>query len=140
MLLNGFKSFRANLSNLPEMISFICQCAMSNKITEDKIKEIELASEEALVNIIKYAYKNEQQGDVLIKCFSANDKFNIQITDSGEPFNPLDMPDPDISQNIEDRKIGGLGIFFIKQFMDTVHYQRHKDHNVLTMSVKLKSS
>lgn len=141
MLMNGFKSFKAHISNLSEMIDFISGFAEANKVAGDKVKEIELASEEAIVNIIKYAYNEvNKEGEVFIKCYSDNESLHIQIADSGNPFNPLEIPEPDISTTIEDRKIGGLGIFFMKQFMNNISYKREQDYNILTMSVTIKAS
>jgi len=140
MAINVSESFNATMSNLHEMIGFVSSCALSAGVNKYRIKEIELASEEALVNVIKYGYGDKQDGEILINCFSDNDRFHIHITDRGIPFNPLEVPNPDITLDIEDRKIGGLGIFFVKQFMDHIDYKRHQDQNLLSMSVNIQTN
>lgn len=128
----------ATLDNLPVFIDLVAQKAEEYGFGRKYINEIELALEEALVNVAKYAY-GEAGGDVEVNCRSfEGGVFSVEIIDSGVPFDLTTMPDPDIAADISDRKIGGLGIFFIRQLMDEVVYQRQEDKNILTMNMKIK--
>jgi len=123
----------AIIENLDKFIDFVHACAGEHISIDKKIMEIELAVEEALVNIFKYAYP-ETPGQVELKCDSGDSKkITIEIRDSGMPFNGLSRPDPDITADLRDRKIGGLGIFLIKKMADEVRYSRNGGMNVLTI-------
>jgi len=129
------KSIRlpAIIENLDKFIDFVHTCVGEYISIDKKIMEIELAAEEALVNIFKYAYP-EKPGQVEMQCDSDDSKkITIEIRDSGIPFNGLSRPDPDITADLGDRKIGGLGIFLIKKMADEVRYNRSGDTNVLTI-------
>ena len=101
----------------------------------EKIPRVELAVEEALVNIIRYAYEG-QTGDVELRGGIADDqRFVIEILDSGAPFDVCTLPKPDIHCSIKDRKMGGLGVFLIRRMVDELLYRREGDKNVLTMFI-----
>jgi serine/threonine-protein kinase RsbW len=109
-------------------------CAEKQGFSPDRIKDIELALEELLVNIISYAYP-EGEGPIEMTCRTdARNRLVFEIADSGVPFNMLAYGDPDTTAEIEERRIGGLGIFFVKQLMDEVHYRREDDRNILTIT------
>lgn len=102
---------------------------------DDKtIRKIELACEEAIVNIISYAYPDEK-GILLIQCEKKRGRFEITIRDHGVPFNPIDVEiSPEIDKPAQERRVGGLGIFLIRKAIDEASYQREKDENVLRLS------
>ena len=99
------------------------------------VSQINLAIEEAVVNSIMYAYPHDEEGEVELMAEWNDEKTELKFSlqDSGVAFNPLSVPDADISLGVDDRPIGGLGIFLIKQIMDKVDYQRRDEKNVLTM-------
>ncbi len=128
------KIFAAHLDNLYEMLLFIRSQAESIGFDEVEISKIELAAEEALVNIISYGYP-AMTGEIYVQCTASKDKgLKIVIKDNGIPFNPLSNAKRfDSSAPIEARSIGGYGVFFIMKIMDEVEYKRVDDSNVLTM-------
>ncbi|MGM0414695.1 MAG: ATP-binding protein [Bacillota bacterium] len=128
--------------NLDKMIDFVTDGLNELDIKEkDKyISKIRLACEEALVNIISYAYEEEiGQVEIAYSYNEANNEFKIELTDAGTAFNPLEKPDPDTSLPLEEREIGGLGIFMIKKIMDKVSYKREDGKNTLKM-IKILNS
>ncbi|HCY88193.1 MAG TPA: ATP-binding protein [Desulfobacteraceae bacterium] len=128
------KTLPANLENLASFQAFISQCAQTFGIAEPIIQKMQLAAEEALVNIFNYAYPEETKGDVTVTCSLASEgEFKIQMEDRGRPFDMLAKDDPDTTLSIDDRAVGGLGIFFIKQMMDRVDYRRDDGKNILTL-------
>lgn len=125
--------FAAKLENLEPMLDFIEQRAKGLGFDAKKLNGIRLASEEALVNVINYAYP-DKQGSMEIAYDSKDDKrLVVEIIDWGIPFNPLLMPEPDIESPVERRKIGGLGIYLARSIMDEVSYRREEDRNILTL-------
>jgi serine/threonine-protein kinase RsbW len=123
----------ATLGNLPAYLSVVRRCATSLGIDSKRILEIEIATEEALVNIIRYAYE-KKDGDVELRCRKEGDKgFIIEIRDEGSPFNPISLTAPDVHAGILERKVGGLGILIMKRLADTVTYIRDSTSNVLTL-------
>jgi len=131
------KRFKGVMDNLEEMIQFIL---LESKEIVDSVKidyQLRLVSEEALINIINYAY-GKGVGELKIDCETINDDtIFIEISDGGVAFDPLQKEDPDITLPVEERRVGGLGIFIIKNIMDTVDYKREDGKNVLTLTKKL---
>jgi len=127
-------TIEANMDNFEEMVSFVgdeCRNAgLEPKITN----KIHLAFEEAAVNIINYAYGDES-GTITIECDYIKEKkmFRIVLIDEGQAFNPLASENPNINAPVQDRPIGGLGIFMIRQIVDEIFYERIDNKNVFTM-------
>lgn len=95
--------------------------------------KIRLSIEEAVENIVRYAY---ERGDGWIEASTNNDGKSLEIVlkDAGKPFDPLDRPDPDLTLSVEERQIGGLGIYLCKQLMDSISYSYKDGCNILTMT------
>jgi len=126
----------AKHENLEKFLNFISVLAEQNDLSPDTTMKIRLAIEEALVNILNYAYP-ECSGDVEICCRKENDtKLILEIFDNGIPFDPLLLPKPDLTSNLSDRKVGGLGVFFMREMAEDVHYRREGDANILTLIFK----
>jgi len=125
----------AKLENLGRWMNGVSECARVQGFDEKKIGKIELALEEALVNICKYSYPDEP-GDAEVSCKQDNSRFIIEIVDSGIPFDMTSLPAPDVTSSIEERKIGGLGIFLIKKMVNDVSYRREGNFNILKLTIK----
>jgi len=108
----------AKLESLETFRSFVLQTIKDWHITQEMVSRIELVLEEVLTNIINYAYPT-QEGDVEVKCTRLNkDKLCFVIQDWGHPFNPLTENSPNLSGDLFERRIGGLGIFLIRKMVD----------------------
>ena len=128
------KKFEAKLSNLQSMMELIQSSAELVGFDKKDMNKIQLASEEALVNVISYAYPKDAPGVVEITCIAnVNKTLVITIQDQGLEFNPLEHQDVDTTAPLEERYIGGLGIFFFLQTMDRLDYSRNGNFNTLTM-------
>jgi serine/threonine-protein kinase RsbW len=125
------------LDFLYDFMEFVTSQARKQGFSAKRISEIELALEEVLVNIIKYAYKESGlNGSIEINCrFDDAQNLAIEIMDSGIPFDIFSAPEPDVDADIDERQIGGLGIFFVKQLMDDVRYKREDGRNKLTLFI-----
>lgn len=136
---NGFKTgsivFGADLKNLIGMVNFLKREMTKNKLSEKAQFAMISAGEEIFSNIASYAYAPEENGTIKIKTFVKNDKFYASFSDSGRPYNPLDKKDPDISQDIKNREVGGLGVFLAKKLTDEISYVYKKGLNILTIGI-----
>lgn len=108
-------------------------------LTPKQTREMNLALEEALVNVINYAYPEGTSGlitlDITVSADADGRHIALTLSDSGAPFDPTAQPETDISDSIDARREGGLGIFFYTNLMDSVSYRRSDDgHNILSMS------
>ena len=129
------KRYPARLEYLQQFMEAISHCAKEQGFNQKRIGEIELAAEEALVNIFNYAYQGNE-GDVEVICkLDPQDRLIIEILDSGVPFDVLSLGEPDTTADISERKVGGLGIFLIRKLMDDVQYQHEGTKNVLSLIV-----
>ena len=100
--------------------------------------KIRLSIEEAVENVVRYAYEGGLGWIEVGTSLDADKLFlTIVLKDAGVPFNPLAKDDPDVTAALEDRQIGGLGIFLCKQLMDSIDYTYEDGCNILTMKKKL---
>ena len=132
------KIFEATDENLEAVNDFIHEQIKPFSCQSQTLFQIDLAVEEIYVNIAHYAYSPDK-GTVQIACSvektaDAPAKVTVSFTDSGKAFNPLEKPDPDITLSVEEREIGGLGIFLTKKYMDSVLYERKDNQNILTLT------
>ena len=123
------------LDSLHPFLDFVSLFAQEQGFSTEKVSKIALALEEVLVNIIKYAYQGrDPAGDIEITCKPGDSHaLIIDVVDSGIPFDISSVREPDVAAGIDERRIGGLGIYFVKQFMDDVRYSREEGRNRLTL-------
>ena len=129
----------ARIDNLDEVLDFVNDALDRHDCPSSMQNQIDIAVEEIFVNIARYAYE-PQCGNVAIYIF-VGEEIVIRFEDSGKPYNPLEQADPDLDKPLNKRKIGGLGIFLVKQLMEKVVYTRVDNKNVLTITnTNLKSN
>ena len=126
-----------DVQEVPRMAEFVEMVCEEAGVDMATTMQLNLAIEEAVVNVMNYAYPAGTQGDVSLAACAEGDTLTFVLSDSGTPFDPTAKEDADTSLSAEDRPIGGLGIFLVKQLMDTVTYQRKEGKNVLTLTKKL---
>ena len=123
----------ANLANLSVISNVISEAMKQAKIDAAIIPRVLLAVDEACTNIALYAYP-ERKGYIWLTCWLNHDDFVISIEDKGKPFNPCSAPQPEIDVSLEDRRVGGLGIYLMRKFMDEISYKYDpRTGNKLTM-------
>lgn len=132
------KSFPANFKSLALISDFIVELAENAGFSPIDVYAIQTAVDEACANIIDHAYGQEDIGDIKIEVSQITNGMRIVLHDEGEPFDPMDVPDPDITSPLEIRRERGLGIFFMRKLMDKVIFEfSSKKGNTLTL-VKYK--
>lgn len=119
--------FTAQFENLDDVRNFIGEAASQCGLDESAVYAAQLAVDEAFTNIIEHAYDGES--DELIECNCQIDDFglSIRLLDCGKPFNPEAIPNPNLDADLEERDIGGLGLYFIRQLMDEVEFDFTRD-------------
>ena len=125
-------TFDNKIDQLEALPGFV-EDACSKFGIEDQAAGINLALEEALANVMLYAYPEGTTGTVTLKARGLEGGMEFILSDEGKPFDPTAAPEADISMDVDERPIGGLGIFLVKQIMDSVSYEYRDGHNVLTM-------
>jgi anti-sigma regulatory factor (Ser/Thr protein kinase) len=125
----------------------IGQLSLLNRFLEESMREygldsavfmnLKLAVEETVVNIISYAYPGKKKERITIRLKHDTGRLTVVITDTGIAFDPTNSKKPDISLPLEERPIGGLGTFLVRQMMTDVSYTRSDNKNILTMIKKI---
>lgn len=126
-----------DISEVPQLNDFIEAVAERLGIEPSTALQLQLAVEEAVVNVMDYAYPPDSVGEVSVTTTSDGQCLEIVISDSGTPFDPTEQEKADISLSAEERQIGGLGILLVNEIMDTVSYERKDGKNVLTLTKQL---
>jgi anti-sigma regulatory factor (Ser/Thr protein kinase) len=108
--------------------------AVAAGIAESDLAKLDLILEEILMNVARYAYTPET-GAVEVAYASAGPcKLRVEVTDFGRVFNPLEADPPDLSRGLADRPMGGLGVFLVKNMVDSIAYRREGDRNILSFT------
>ncbi len=124
----------ATLKNLEIFIDFVLKESEQLHFDKNLQTALRLATEEIIVNVISYAYPGGE-GDITVTTgcvLEPRSGLLVEISDHGTPFNPLSKPAPDLTVPIQERTIGGLGIYLLKELMDEVHYRYDAGRNVLS--------
>ncbi len=127
---NTYKNL-ASKENYKRFNTWLNDCFERNNVLFGLRQNIELSFEEIYTNIFSYAYP-DGVGEVEISIYKENDDVVLRFVDWGIPYNPLEKQDPDISLSPEERPIGGLGIFMVKQMSKDIEY-KYEDKNILTV-------
>ena len=104
------------------------------------VHDLNLALEEILTNIISYGYTDNREHEIKVRLSVQPGEVKAEVEDDGQPFNPLEAPEPDTAQSLQERTIGGLGIHLVRKLMDNLEYKRQGDRNLLTMKKKTEES
>ncbi len=102
------------------------------KLDKTLANKLDMCAEEIFANVAFYAYP-DAPGNIEAKLQKTNGRIILEFKDSGTAYNPLERPDPDITLPPEERPLGGLGIFMIKEMADEISYKREDDKNILTL-------
>ena len=133
-------TIEANVKSLDNVLDFINE-ELEKADCPPKIQvQIDIAVEELYVNIAHYAYTpNVGNAKILLDVNQETEPRSVSITfiDTGTPYNPLAKPDPDVTLPLEEREVGGLGIYMVKKSMDNITYEYKDGQNILTIEKNL---
>jgi sigma-B regulation protein RsbU (phosphoserine phosphatase) len=128
-----------DVKQVPQLNQFIQSVSGKLNLDRSLTSQLMLAVEEAVVNVMSYAYPLGTKGDITIEARATDQWLKFIITDEGKAFDPTQNTKADTTLNAEDRPIGGLGILLVQQLMDTINYERIDGKNVLTLKKNIQT-
>lgn len=127
-----------DVATIPQMSAFVENVCEEAGFNAADVMQINLAMEEAVVNVMNYAYPEGKTGEVNITAEVSDTRLKFIIEDYGSPFDPTTREDIDTSLGLNERSIGGLGIHLMRCYMDSINYERNENKNILTLRKKIK--
>ncbi len=127
------QSFPGRYASLAKIGDFVRDIAQNSGFQDFAIYSIEMAVDEACSNIIEHAYEGEDKGQIRCSCLVESGVLTITLEDTGHPFNFSQAPIPNLSDNLDDREAHGLGLYFIRRWMDEVYFETSDEGNTLIM-------
>lgn len=128
----------AELESLSVFREFISDCCSRHEVPSETVFELKLAVDEACTNVIEHGYKGMDPGSIILSFRIEPDRILVQITDFGHVFEPASAPKPDVEAALEDRPLGGMGLYLIYQTMDNIDYESSEEGNTLTFTKFIK--
>ena len=116
-------TFPGQYDSLAVISEFVTRAAEAANLDEHGVYEVQMAVDEACCNIIEHAYGGEGRGDVECSCRVNDEGLTVTLRDRGRPFDPSVVPEPDLQAELEDRDVGGLGLYFMHRLMDEVRFE-----------------
>jgi len=132
--------YKAVYDSLARICDQVSQAAIDFGFTKEEVYEIELAVDEACTNIIEHSYGGECEGNIEVKNFEDNGKFTIVIRDYGCSFTPDHVAAPDLVSPVNQRREGGLGLYFMRHGMDDINFQPIDGNGTILTMVKYKKA
>jgi sigma-B regulation protein RsbU (phosphoserine phosphatase) len=129
-----------DIQEMPALAIFIGSVCEDMRFDELTTAGVNLAIEEAVVNVMNYAYPAGIRSNILLEVVAEGDEVTFILRDNGVPFDPTTAPEVDVSLPAEERSVGGLGIHLMRHYMDAISYERVDNQNVLTMKKKLNNT
>jgi len=125
----------AYLQSLQDFREFLKEhCAGHPGIDDETLYDVQLAVDEACTNIISHGYRDLDPGSIILDLEIDPARLTVSLTDFGHSFEPSSAPLPDVDAPIEERELGGFGLFFIQQSMDDVDYRVTEDGNKMILT------
>jgi len=124
-------------SDIQPVIDKMAQSCREQGISDEAIHDLNLVLEEILTNIIKYSFGDALEHEIMIEMKRDAGSLQFRIEDDGKPFDPLDFYNPDIEEDFDDRRIGGMGIHLIRSLTDEMKYEFIQGRNILIVKKNL---
>ncbi len=118
----GILRIKALLENVPLAMDCVAEWAQKIGLDKRTLYEIQLAVDEACANVADHAYSGEEPGDMEVSCYLEGRLFTIRVRDWGRGFDPASVVVPNVDASLEERSLGGLGLFIVRQVMDHVQF------------------
>ena len=130
-------TLKNRLSDLDKIKAVVSKMSGAVDCTRRKLKEIDLILEELFTNVVRHGFKDNKEHDIDISLSCDDSILEIRMEDDGEPFDITASPSPDTRCALDKRCIGGLGVHFVKHFIDECRYYRKKNRNIIVLKKKM---
>jgi serine/threonine-protein kinase RsbW len=124
-------SARGDHEGLQDLSCALAAVLRRNRVDPQRIDDIMLIVEEIIANAIDHGFAEGICGEVSARISADAERLQLELSDTGRPFNPLEHPDPNLDLDILDRPVGGLGIHLVKELSESVYYRRDGQRNVV---------
>ena len=128
---------KSQFVELTRLADEITRLGGEHDLPDEVIFYLNLALEEVVSNIIRHGYGGREDGEVSLILHLAGEAIAVTVEDDGVPFNPLELPEPDLTAPLEEREVGGLGVYLVRQLMDEVDYRAEGKRNILRMTMRI---
>jgi serine/threonine-protein kinase RsbW len=122
----------SDIAEIPAVSALLENAMQAHGFSSEEILDTQLAVEEVITNIIIHGYK-EPGGEIHLSCRITRTRAEIRICDAAPPFNPLSIPEPELEGGVDERGIGGLGVYLLRNVMDDISYRYENGNNILTL-------
>jgi len=126
-----------NLEELNKLTNIVEEFCDKNDIGIKITFQMNLILEEIITNIVSYGYNDKSSHDIMVKLDLKDDLLICVVSDDGISFDPLIVEKPKLDEGVEKRKIGGLGIHFVKSMINDISYKRNDGKNILKFTIKI---
>ena len=130
-------TLKNDLAELARVSGVVDEFGERNAIPAAALFDLHLALDEILTNIVSYGYDDDHEHAIIVRLTLAAaqqpQRIDVEVEDDGRPFNPLEAPEPAVNRPLQERPIGGLGIYLVRRVMDSLEYRRQQGKNVLVM-------
>lgn len=126
-------TLKNDISELKRLKEAVSGFGAGSSLPYETVNDINQVLEEVVSNIIYYGYRDSKEHDIDVDFKIDGREITLKVSDDAEAFNPLEVPEPDISKPVEERRIGGLGVYIARKFADKIEYARQGSRNILTI-------
>jgi serine/threonine-protein kinase RsbW len=134
-------ALKNDLAELERLNNVIEEFGKRHGLPTNVLFDLHLALDEILTNVVSYGYDDRHEHEIIVHLTLGaggdSQRLEVKVEDDGRPFNPLETAPPDVQTSVEDRPIGGLGIYLVRRVMDDLEYRRQRGKNVLVMRKKV---
>jgi len=128
---------RSDLSELNRLAEAVEEFGRQHALPDATMAQVGLALDELVTNVITYGYGIGASGTIQLRLAVADDWLEAELIDEAPAFDPFTAPEPDLDAPLEERQVGGLGVHFVRTFLDHVDYVRDGKQNRVTLGKRL---
>ncbi|HEY3130540.1 MAG TPA: ATP-binding protein [Acidobacteriota bacterium] len=133
-------ALKNQLPEIQRLSEILDQFGKRNGVSPAALFHMQLALDEILTNVISYGYRDDREHQIFVRLSLHEGELTAEVEDDGQPYNPLSRPDPDISRPLEEKPIGGLGIYLTRHLLDGLQYRTENGWNLLVMKKKARAA
>lgn len=127
----------SNITELERLKAFIDTFCKIESVQEETCFQLQIVLEELVFNTMKYGRCEPKEGAIRLSMNRRGDEVSVVLSDTGISFNPLEVPPPDLTADVHDRQVGGLGIHLVRNLVQSIRYERREDRNYLYFTKRL---